>query len=105
VASFVERASGLRLISRQFRLIEDLDGISAAYRPIDRLIRQQILAFSINFSDCGSITGNPEVIPKRLQSLVFGKLGLMPVAGLPTSRKPRAESGARESPTSRMSSM
>jgi hypothetical protein len=44
------------LISRQFRLIEDLDGIGAAYRLIDRLIRQQILAFSINFSGCGSIT-------------------------------------------------
>jgi hypothetical protein len=62
VASFVERASGLRLISRQFRLFEDLDGIGAAYRLIDRLIRQKILAFSINFSGCGSITGYSEVM-------------------------------------------
>jgi hypothetical protein len=49
------------LISRQFRLIEDLDGIGAAYRLIDRLIRQQILAFSINFSGCGSITAYSDI--------------------------------------------
>jgi hypothetical protein len=51
------------LISRQFRLIEDLDGIGAAYRLIDRLIRQQILAFGINFQWLGSITANAEAIP------------------------------------------
>jgi hypothetical protein len=50
-------------------LIEDLDGIGAAYRPIDPLIRQRILAFSINFSDCGSITAYPEVIPKKCGSV------------------------------------
>jgi hypothetical protein len=49
------------LISRQLRLIEDLDESGAAYRLIDRLIRQEILASSINFSGCGSITATSDI--------------------------------------------
>jgi hypothetical protein len=57
------------LISRQFRLIEDLDGIGAAYRLIDRLIRQQILAFSINFSGWVVLPPMPKqspAVPEKL---------------------------------------